>query len=428
VNPRQRSALTEPILFLIALAWFWFWRPYGFYGGDSEYLDRQISDGLWFRKREPLAVAAMQISYQMVHPLLGWPPGWGISLVSCLAGAVAIVLLWRLCRDGDRPRLTFFLTLASGYLLLFHGSIEAYALPTCLLALWILAVHRVEQGMWPGSSIPLAFAGMAWCHTMAFCLSPALLLSAWFHRKGIGAEWKNWLMAGMLLVGLYVFTDVLQIGHGPGFTHRPALITLGGPEEWGPLFSAKHFAIKAHFLWVGLHVTLPFALMWVCKKWRSREDLQIAALAVSGLAFLVYFHPDSGYLDWDLFLLPSLPVAVLGARWVASSSKPTIWTTVWLAGFLLIWIPRVPVWVQLEERGLGEVFLSDFTEEHRFQLDDRFELTAPTLRVQGGWHTVNRRVSGSRTQWKAFHVVPGEKVNVPPFGAVVPIPDYRGPR
>ncbi|MCA9428208.1 MAG: hypothetical protein KC994_24220, partial [Candidatus Omnitrophica bacterium] len=133
-KPHQRI-LSKPFLiasgvFILSLLWFWFWRPYGYYGGDSEFLDRQVNNGLWFRKREVLAVAAMQLSRQIFTLQFDWPVSWSISMVSCLAGSVSVTLAWLLCRNEDRGALRFILILTSGYILLYHGSVESYALPT----------------------------------------------------------------------------------------------------------------------------------------------------------------------------------------------------------------------------------------------------------------------------------------------------------
>ncbi len=409
---KLRTIAPQLLLFTVAFAWFWFWRPYGFYGGDSEYLDRQIDGGLWFRKREPLAVAAMQLSRLLLQPVTLWPTALCISFASCVAGAVAVVVLWELCREAKSPIHLFILTLASGYALLFHGHIEAYALPTCLLAVWVLAIHRAAQGRSSSGAPALAFAGMAWCHTMALCLSPALLLTAWVHRGRLRRDWRAWGLAGLAFAGLYVFTDVLQMGHGPGFENLPALLSGTGPKEYAPLLSSKHLAVKAHFLWVATHVTFPFALVAV---WRTRghgETLQVAGLVVCGLAFLILFHPDAGYLDWDLFLLPSLPIAVLGARYVAASPRLAFLTILWIAGFLAVWLPRTPVWARLSERGLAEVEIVNFPPQAALKLDDRGHIRRATFKVQGGTHSVSVLQRGERTRWRVFFAAPGERLRI----------------
>ncbi len=418
---KSKRLIVDVLLFLLAFSWFWFWRPYGFYGGDSEYLDRQIEQGTWFRKREPLAVAAMQLSHQIMTPLTGWPVAWSISLASCLSGAAAVVVLKRLSQRLPYPPLTLALLLSSGYLLLFHGHIEAYALPTLLLAVWIFTIHKVEAGEWQSGTLILAFAGMAWCHTMALALLPALAIGAILYRQRISQEWRLWALGLAALAGLYVFTDVFRIGHGPGFETLPLFLHTSAPKEYGPLFSWKHLGIKAEFLWTGTHLSLLAAVAWTWFHWRERETLQVACLALCTLGLWFFLHPDAGEMDWDLFLLPSLPVAYLGARYVAGSRWRVVLTILWAAVFLSIWIPRIPVWADLHDRGLAEVILEDYSEDMRLKLDDRYEIHSPHLRVQGGIHTLARLATGERTRWRVFMISPGEERQIRVPEPTVPI-------
>ena len=267
----------------------------------------------------------------------------------------------------------------------------------------------------------LVFAGMAWCHTMAIALFPALLMSAFLQRQRILPEWRIWTLGVIMLAGLYVFTDILHIGHGPGFETLPQFLNTSTPKEFGPLLSMKHLEIKAEFLWIGTHLSLFAAIAWIWFGWRQRQTFQVACLAVCALGLWFFLHPDSGELDWDLFLLPSLPVAYLGARFVADSQWRTVFSALWLGAFLSIWIPRIPVWADLSERGLAEVTLDNYEGNLQLKLDDRYEIHSPQIRVQGGIHTVARMASGERTRWRVFMVSPGEERRVRVPEPTVPI-------
>lgn len=418
---KNRRYLVDLLVFLLAFSWFWFWRPYGFYGGDSEYLDRQIEQGIWFRKREPLAVAAMQLSNQMVKPVLGWPTPWCISLTSCFFGAVGVVVLKRLCQRLPNPQLTLALLLSSGYLLLFHGHVEVYALPTLLLAIWILAIHKTEACEWESGSLMLAFTGMAWCHTMAIALFPALLAGFLINRQRIHQEWRLWVLGLSLLAGLYVFTDILHIGHGPGFETLPQFLDTSVPKEYAPLLSLKHLKIKAEFLWIGTHLSLIAAVAWIRCSGMDRVTIQVMCLAVCSLGLWFFLHPDAGEMDWDLFLLPSLPVAYLGARYVVSCRWKAACSVLWFTAFISIWGARIPVWANLSQRGLAEVTLEGYTEGLRLKLDDRYEIVSSTIKVQGGIHTISRLASGERTRWRGFIASPGDDLRVRVPEPTVPI-------
>lgn len=418
----RREILLSLGIFLLAFLWFWFWRPYGFYGGDSEYLERQINGGLWFRKREPLAVAAMQLSRQVLTLRLGWPTSWSISFASCLFGALSVLVLRKVTAGWQRPWLGFLLTLCSGYLLLYHGSIEAYALPTLFLSLWILAIVRVEQGRWASWSIPAVFAGMVWCHFMGFFLLPALAFSAWVYRERVRTDWAYWVAALGVAMGVYVTTTWLRVGQGLGFEGVGVLFADTVEKDFGPFLSLKHLTIKAYFLWVGTGLTLPFAVIAVWRNRRNPDILQIAALALCALGFLVGFHPDTGYRDWDLFCFPSLPLAVLAARFVSQSSHPRSFAAVWLLAFLSVWTPRIPVWANLSNRGLAEVRIVNFPADRSIRVDQRYDVPNSTFRIQGGAHTVSVMKGGERTLFKQFTVSPGDRIELEVPVESVPVP------
>lgn len=419
-----REIAVSIAIFAIAFAWYWFWRPYGlWYGGDSEYLDRQVNGGLWFRKRELLAVAGMQLCRQIVTLQWGWPVSWAISLASCLAGAAATVVLWRLFRNTEQPLLSFALVLCSGHVLLYHGSIESYALPTCLMAVWILALHRVHEGRCPTWTIAFAFAGMMWCHVMALFLFPSLLLSLWLYRdRPHQREWAYWVLALVVAGWVYVVTNVLNIGEGLGFEGTLRLFADSGEKEFGPFFSIKHLKIKVFFLWVGTHITLLFALAAFWKNRKDPEVLQIAAMALCALGFLVVFHPDTGYRDWDLFVFPSLPVAVLGVRYVVRSPHKTVLAMVWLLAFLAVWAPRVPFWAKLSERGLAEVVITNYPTDRTVKLDNRYRIPASEFRTQGGEHTLSVMKRGELTTKTTFKTSPGERIELEVPIESVPVP------
>ncbi|MCA9443521.1 MAG: carboxypeptidase regulatory-like domain-containing protein [Candidatus Omnitrophica bacterium] len=418
-KPHQRI-LSKPFLiasgvFILSLLWFWFWRPYGYYGGDSEFLDRQVNNGLWFRKREVLAVAAMQLSRQIFTLQFDWPVSWSISMVSCLAGSVSVTLAWLLCRNEDRGALRFILILTSGYMLLYHGSVESYALPTAALMFWIYAIHQVDRGRWHTSVLPFSFALMAWCHLMALFLFPSLLVSAWVYRERVlGKDLKHWILAGLATFGIYIFTVTLRFGSGQGVALGDLFFKSDRIEtqEVGTFLSMEHLRIKSYFLWLGTHVTVVFALAALWKERTNRVVLQIGGMVIAALIFLIFFHPDCGYKDWDLFLLPSLPAAVLGSRWVVQSKWRHLFATIWILAFLTLWFPRIPVWARLSERGLAKVEITNHPMDRQVRFDGRYLVRNQVFYTQGGEHKLEVRKRGYKTYYKHFEVSPGDSIQV----------------
>ena len=426
----SRRFLVACIVMVLSFCWFWFWRPYGFYGGDSEFLDRQVNGGLWFRKRELFAVAAMQICRQIFTLHLGWPVGWSISLASCLAGTFSVVLAWWMYSEKKEGIRELLLVLCSGYLLLYHGTIESYALPTAILMLWIYSIDRVAKNKWPTYTIAFSFVLMAWCHLMAFFLFPSLLATVWFYREQIRKkDWPFWFLAAVLGGWLYVFIDVLQIGQGEGFGFRDLFYHthMPGTKDTGTFLTLQHLKIKLYFLWVSTHITLPFALMGFWKERGNPFVVQVGGMLVGALVMVVFFHPDCGYDDWDLFLLPSLPAAVLGARCVVQMKWRNGISVIWVLAFLSLWVPRIPVWARLSERGLATVELSPFPGDRQVywvhgESQHYYLVPDSTFRVPGGTHKIAVKKRGYVTQFESFEVHPGDQIEL-----TVPIKDIEVP-
>lgn len=317
------------------------------------------------------------------------------------------------------------LVLTTGHVLLYHGSIESYALPTAVLMLWIYAIHRVDRGEWPTAAIPFSFALMVWCHLMALFLLHSLLVSAWVYRDRVfRKDFSHWVLAGLAAFMVYVVMHPLRVGYGQGIEIGDLFFHQQGPEvdEVGNFFTWEHLQIKSYFLWLGTHLSLPFAAAAVWRgRWRP-VPMQIGAMLAGALGFLVFFHPDCGYLDWDLFLLPSLPAAVLGAELVASS-RGRYWISVlWVAAFLSIWLPRIPEWTRLSERGLARVVITNHPGDREVLFDGRYEVRNGEFYTQGGPHRLEVRKRGYRTYFKDFEVAPGDDIEIE-----VPLMDFEVP-
>lgn len=410
---RNRYYLESIGVFVATFLWFWFWRPYGFFGGDSEIIERRILRGEWFVNRVPFSIASFQLSHQIFGRLFQWPVAWSISLVSCLAGAAACVALSAFSRRENRPWLAFFLVVATGHSLSYHGALETYALVSLILALWILSVWGIQNEGWPTGAVAFCFTLGVWFHLMFFALAPALGFAAWVYRRRIlEGEWRVWLVALGLAAGVVLFSDLLAVGIGPGFNGIAQDFLAPGKEDFSPLFSIRHLQIKAYFLWVACHVSLPLAFLETWNHPRDRFNQIVGSLAVCGLFFDFLFHPDLGYEDWDLFLLPSLPIACLGARYIIRSPRFLLLSSIWFAAYFSIWFPWIPVWANLPERGLASVEVSNFPENSHIHLDDRYPIEGTPFYVRGGTHSVSVQRSGYLKRWKVFRAEPGEKIEM----------------
>jgi len=414
-SPERKRIARNVFIFVTAFFWFWFWRPYGLYGGDSEVLERSIYHGEWSMKREPVTATIFQLSHQILSRCLGWPVRNAISFVSCLAGAAGGLVLWHLTRDFRKPNLTWILLLCSGYILTFHGHIEVYAVPTALIAAWILAVQRVDKGLWPNWTIPVFFMVVSITHLFGLFILPSLLLGAYFYRAKMTLRDRlTWLECVVAIPILYMMVGYWdnKDGNGMGGMIVDALTGASANESFLPLYSVKHIAIKGYFLWIGTGVALPFAIWGAIRNRSNPVTLQVAVMAGMALVFLALLHPDLGYNDWDLFLFPSLPVAYLAAPVVAESTRWLVLSTLWIGIFINIWLPRIPLWANIPERGLAEVRIENLPNEGRVRLDDRYPVEKDRLWVGGGMHSLSIWRHGERIRWKVFQVHPGDRINI----------------
>lgn len=371
----------------------------------------------------------MQIAHQLTRSMWGWPVAWGISLISALAGAAACCGLWELGRERYRnPMLPFLLVMASGFQILFYGHIEVYAVPTCALVFLIIVLRKIECGQWPPSSLLLIWSILLWCHLVALVLIPVLVFAAFQYKSSL---FKGKIgFAGLILPPvLFVLTDILQIGHGPGLKDLVASFFERHERMEAGLSFRDLVFMKVGFFWMATQISFPFAALALFRKPGDRFTQYMAILALCTLVFFVFFHPDAGKMDWDLFLLPSLPLAILGAEAVLQSRYRMVFIAGWIAAFLSVWIPRVPIWADLPNRSLGNVTLVDIPQGVNVRLDERYEIPGTSFRAPGGFHSLAVLFPGQRTRWKVFALKPGERLalNLPQTTAPVSRPHAECP-
>jgi hypothetical protein len=296
-----------------------------------------------------------------------------------------------------------------------------------MIAYMILAIHRVGNGDWPNWTIPVFFFGVVVSHLFGILLFPMLLVSAYIHRaKMTTRDCWTWLECVVAIPIIFIAVGVwdIQEGNGLGGLFEESLFPKTAEMDFLPLWSIKHLTIKGFFLLIGTGITFPFAMWKIFRDHRDPETIQVAIIAVMSLSFLVLFHPDLGYNDWDLFLFPSLPIAYLAVSIVADSSRRLVLSILWIAVFLTIWIPRIPVWAYLSERGLAEVKIINLPNDARVRLDDRYPVEKNRIWIGGGMHSISVWRHGDRIRWKVFQVHPGDKIKIRLPETRVPGPFY----
>ena len=216
--------------------------------------------------------------------------------------------------------------LTAGYLQLFFGYVENYALyiPGLLLYL-LMGLYTLRNRL--SLYAPALVLGMLLALHQAFAVfGPSLLFLAyrtWRHRQDAGPSWKNTAATVAALCCVPVSTAVLlelsgvgiegYLGRMGGRNFLP-LFSEPGLQSQYRIFSLEHFL---DFLNQQL-LTAPVACM-ACALLRKR-DLRhqpfLLIAAVFPLLFTFLARPEIGvFRDWDIFSLPALPLTL----WVATA-------------------------------------------------------------------------------------------------------------
>src|SRR5271156_779564 len=100
---------------------FWYFRSVKWFEGSGDLWIRNVEEGIWFRKRRMLSFFAYQLTYKIMNPLFHWDGRWVISFVSCVAGAIFVFYLYKICERWKQGWIPFVLVMSSGMSTLFYG-------------------------------------------------------------------------------------------------------------------------------------------------------------------------------------------------------------------------------------------------------------------------------------------------------------------
>ena len=298
---------------------FWIYRSQ-VYDGDGDQLTRMVESGLWMVHTELLSQAAFQLAYKILFPW-GWDGLSVINLVSCLAGAAAIRVLFQFNKAyvGIDPLWVLGLFGSSGFLLYANGHTEYY--PLFLVTLFFYGYVGVGylRDRFSMTAVGLAFSLAAWMHLGILFAAPTLLILIVLK--------KNWqdigdLLLGLLLLGAAYF--VKEFHPLLGFTVQglspssnfipmePDLIR----NRFYTMFSWGHLA-DILYAW-----TMRSWIFWPVVLWAAAAEGFKSILRPDRLFLLFYtlaftfftltWHPDLGILqDWDLFAIEAAPCLLL---------------------------------------------------------------------------------------------------------------------
>ena len=352
------------ILAAFAFVLFWHFRAAELNGGDSDQWCREIEQGNWFRKRQMLSFAFMQLNYVWTHALWQWNGRLAINLSSCLAGACFIYLLWRLL-GGMKPRAgAMALVLTSGFVQLYFGHLETYANSMACLVFFFLTVRRYLCGRRRMIHVAAAYSLGTAFHQIFWFLSPLFLVFLYHSEKRFRdiAEILYGLSPAILLTWLMNRYTTFGGGEMVGNRFIPLLHVDPGAGKRYALISWAHLQDWLWFAGNACHLTIVLVLLGLIAR-RFRRSVWSDLLWMCLLCFLGFtfiWHPDAGRRDWDLFSFAGLPMALLAiealrwdrARWFASAA----WVSVAVSAFLLA--GKVTGAARLGARGDGAVLVN----------------------------------------------------------------------
>ena len=251
-------------------------------------------------------------------------------IYSYTSGALYVLLTFPVAVAlGKTPRektivLAFLLT--AGYMQLFFGYVENYALYMPGLLLYLLLGLRTLENRMP-LSVPALLLGMLLALHRAFAVfGPSLLVLAYHayrHRQGGTPPWKNALATVAALCCVLVSAALFLWLSGIDFA---AYLSRTGSGEFLPVFAEPGFHAQyrifslTHFLdFLNQQLLSAPAACLACVLLRKKDLRYHPFLAVSAV-FPVFFtflaKPNIGaFRDWDIFSLSALPLTL----WVAAA-------------------------------------------------------------------------------------------------------------
>ncbi|MFH1373451.1 MAG: tetratricopeptide repeat protein [bacterium] len=244
------------------------------------------------------------------------------SITAGVGWLLGSVILTRRLFDDNGDRCLFFLGLATGgYMLLFFGYVENYALLMTMTMLYTLSGLAVTRsGASPWWTLPL-LVGAVFLHLLALVLLPSFLYLV-LRRTALGRAVAHLSLKSRVLtitvtalaalvLYYYLYTSYLF------FTFAllplvPDQFTVEG--DW--LFSLKHFIDLGNLVMLlipGLPVLAVSLLVLPSGgRWR-RSEYRFLGIAVLGtLIGVAVFNPGIGMpRNWDLFSIVGVPLTIL---------------------------------------------------------------------------------------------------------------------
>ncbi len=298
------------------------------YAGDGSHMAHLAQEGWYVTMHSVLTSIVHRLVYLIFEPI--WQmmvdndgfwlfhflnideaiPGWyALAASSALAGAIAIQVLAMI---RFHP-LFLSINIFSGSFLVFMGEVENYAWVNLFLLLTFLAVERYLKGEWRLWPAMTFYFAAALFHGLAFFYFPPLL---WIIIKKKEYSPFEFFIPFLGYISLYLLFNILLPHEGINITHE-RLVPFFHLSRKGHFFTFmtwEHLIIKAHFHRVASFLSIPIEwplLLLMRKQINTDFKRYLLYCSLTGLAWHTIWHPDLGYLDWDLFSQIYIPLHVL---------------------------------------------------------------------------------------------------------------------
>ncbi len=329
----ERSPSWKFLAAIVSFFAFWILGAYRVYG-DGTSIASNIEHGYWFDVKNPLYRGINVALHQLISLFRTWHGDWTLSLVSCLAGVIYIYIVIEtaaeLGNDVKQRWIAFGILISPGYMQLFFGHIENYALSTALLSLALYSSIKFMRGAATPFSLGLAYSLAVTAHLSAVWILPGFVYLVCKNTDKLNKKALFQLIIGasipllLCLVFFFLGHQKLKTGFidelgGDDASMFVPLARLDSPKEHYTLFSSDHIIamINEHLLIGG--ILLPLAVILIILRFKQLvKDRVFIFLALTSLGYLAYsilFNPDLGpFWDWDMFAASALPYTFLCAH------------------------------------------------------------------------------------------------------------------
>lgn len=414
----KRECLVGILILVLGFLWFWFWRSNQWTGGDSEQWEREIDFGRWFRKRQMCSFAMMQLVHTIGRGLWGWSARLAINCTSCMAGAVSILVLWRMYYRRSDALWPILIVATGGFTALFYGHIETYAQPVAALLFHLLAIQRTIENRWRPWTVVATFGlGMAFHLVFLFALPAAVLIALWeTQRRGSGCRgYLSLVYAALPAVLLWYAITRMDLGHGelvgPCLIHPPSELIR---RPW-LVFTHATVPLKFKFmLWNGGLASCLAVWVFLHSRWQYRKDRMMLYLLAYFICFLVFaavWTPGAGDRDFDLFCFPWVIAYVAVSRRIMDLPARELWFGLVLGINVILWLMRPVVFSDIGHRGHGTIVLESTlpsTEHNLILLDERLRLHPINKYIPRGPHEVTLRRARKEAMRRIVFIEPGD--------------------